>query len=124
MTFLREGVFQYVKQTLDRQNCRFRVQFGLVIFPNAKEVFSVKNSDGQCIHKLKEGEITCETYLDVVDNLRNDEECHFLDQMSISGLDLDRVELHPITLAPPSTCHTRENQMVRQTNKICKIKKG
>ena len=86
-------------------------------------VFNESN-DGQCIQKLKVGEITSETYLDVVNDLISDEECHFLEQMSISGVDPDGVELQLVTLAPPSTCQTRENQMVRQTNEICKIKKG
>ena len=69
-------------------------------------------------------DFTYETYLDVVDDLVNDEECHFLDQMSISRVDLDGVKLQPITLAPPSICQTRKNQMVMQTNEIYKIKKG
>ena len=75
-------------------------------------------------YRNQKRELTCETYLDVVDDLRNDEERHFLDQMNISGVDPDGVELQPITPGPPSTCQTRENQMVRQTNEICKIKKG
>ena len=44
------------------------------------------------MQKIKEQEITYETYLDLVDDLRSDEECFFLDQMSISGEDLDVVE--------------------------------
>ena len=67
----------------------------------------MKNSDGQCIQKLKEGEITCETYLDFADDLRNDEECCLLDQMNVSKVDLDVVELQPITLAPPSICQAK-----------------
>ena len=120
--FWGRGGFWYTEQNPDHQNCRFPVQFGAMIFPNAKEVFSVKNSDGQCIQKSKEREFTCETYLDVVDDLINDEECHFLDQMNISGVDLDGVKLQPVTLASPSICQTRENQLVRQTNRICSIK--
>ena len=84
----------------------------------------MKSSDGQCIQKSKEKEFTCETYLDVVDDLRNDEECRFLDQMSIFREDLDVVEPQPITLVPPSTCQARENQMVRQMNEIYRIRKG
>ena len=71
--------------------------------------FSVKSSDGQCIQKLKEGEITCETYLDFADDLGNDEECCLLDQMNVSGADLDVVELQPIALVPPSIFQVRQN---------------
>ena len=100
------------------------MQIGSVNIPTSKEGFLNKSSDGQCIQELKEGEFTCETYMDLVDDLRNDEEHCFLDQMSISKEDLVVVELKPITLAPPSTCQARENQMVRQMNKICRIRKG
>ena len=74
------------------------------------------------MQKIK-GEIACESYLDLVDDFRNDEECHFLVQMSIFGEDLDVVEPQPVTLAPPSIFHISENQMIRQTNEICRIKK-
>ena len=74
------------------------------------------------MQKIK-GEITCETYLDLVDDFINDEECHFPIQMSLFGADLDVVEPHPVTLAPPSTCQISEKQMIRQTNEICRIKK-
>ena len=76
------------------------------------------------MQKLNEREFTRETYLDVVDDFRNDEECYFLDQMSIFGEDLDVVESQPITQAPPSTCQAKENQMVKQMNEICRIWKG
>ena len=76
------------------------------------------------MQEINEGEITHEMYLDLVDDLRSDEECSFLDRMSIFREDLDVVELQPITLAPPSTCQARENQMVRQMNEICRIRKG
>ena len=62
--------------------------------------------------------------MDLVDDLESDEECHFLDQMSVFGENLDVVELLPITLAPPSTYQTRENQMLRKTNEICRVGKG
>ena len=75
------------------------------------------------MQKIKEGEITCETYLDLVDDFRNDEECHFPIQMSLFGEDLDVFEPQPVTLAPPSTCQISEKQMIRQTNEICRIKK-
>ena len=84
----------------------------------------MKSSDGQCIQKLNKGEFTYETYLDFVDDLKNDEECFLLDQMNVFGEDLDVVERQPITLAPPSIRQVKENQMVRKTNDICKIKKG
>ena len=35
------------------------------------------------MHKIKEEEITCETYLDLVNDFRNDEECHFPVQMNL-----------------------------------------
>jgi len=44
--------------------------------------------------------------------------------MSVFGENLDVVELLPITLAPPSTYQTRENQMLRKTNEICRVGKG
>ena len=50
-------------------------------------------SDGKCMQKIKEGEITCETYLDLADDLRNDEEICFLDQMEFPGEILDVVML-------------------------------
>ena len=56
------------------------------------------------MQKSRKKEITFETYLDVVDDLRNDEERHFLDQMNIFGVDPDGVELQLITLVPSSTC--------------------
>ena len=75
------------------------------------------------MEKIKEEEITCETYLDLVDDFRNDEECHFLVQMSLFKKDLGVVEPQLVTLAPPSTCQISEKQMIRQTNEICRIKK-
>ena len=56
------------------------------------------------MHKIKEGEITCERYLDLVDDFINDEEFHFLVQMSLFGEDLDVVEPQLVILAPPSIC--------------------
>ena len=76
------------------------------------------------MHKLKQGEFTCETYLDLVDDLKSDEKICFLDQMSISGEDIGVVELQPVTLVPPSTYQARENQMVKQMNEICRTRKG
>ena len=35
------------------------------------------------MQKIKEGENTCEMYLDFVDGLRTNEECYFLDQMNL-----------------------------------------
>ena len=58
------------------------------------------------IHKRKE-ELTCKTYLDIVDELRNDEECHFLVEMNFLE-DLVVIVPQPVTLAPPSTCQIRE----------------
>ena len=74
------------------------------------------------MQKIK-GEITCETYLDLVDDFRNAEECHFPVQMSIFREDLDVIEPQPVTLAPPLTCQISENQMIRQMNEVCRIKK-
>ena len=62
------------------------------------------------MQKLNREDFTWETYLDSVDDLRDDEECCFLDQMSIPTNDLDGVQHQPMILAPPSTCQTRENQ--------------
>ena len=73
--------------------------------------------------KLEKGEFTCETYLDLVDDLRSDEECHFLDQMNVSGMDLVVVELQQITLTPPSICQVRENPMRNQMTEIYRIGK-
>ena len=73
------------------------------------------------MQKIK-GEITYEMYLDLVDDFRNDEECHFPVQMSLFKEDLDVVEPQLVTLAPP-TCEISEKQMIRQTNEICRIKK-
>ena len=92
--------------------------------PTSKGGFFSESNDGQCIQKLKEGELIYETYLDLVDDLRSDEECCFLDQMSISGEDIGVVELQPVTLVPPSTYQARENQMVKQMNEICRTRKG
>ena len=43
------------------------------------------------MQKIKEGEITYETYLDLADDFINDEEWHFLVQMSLFEEDLDVV---------------------------------
>ena len=74
------------------------------------------------MQKIK-GEITCETYLDLVDDFKNDEEYQFPVQMSLFEEDLDVIEPQPVTLAPPPTYQISENQMIRQTNEICRIKK-
>ena len=58
--------------------------------------------------KIKEGEITYEPYLDLADDLKNDEEICFLDQMDFPGEILDVVMLQSITQAIPSTCPIRE----------------
>ena len=75
------------------------------------------------MQKIKEGEITCETYLDLVDDFRNDEECHFAVQMSLFEEYLAVVQPQPVTLAPPSACQISEKQMIRKTNEICRINK-
>ena len=75
------------------------------------------------MQKIKGGEITCETYLDLVDDFKNDEEYQFPVQMSLFEEDLDVVVPQPVTLAPPSTCQINENQMRRKTNEICRINK-
>ena len=54
------------------------------------------------MQKIK-GEITCETYLDLADDLKNDEERRFLDQMNFPKENLDVVMLQLITQAPSST---------------------
>ena len=100
------------------------MQIGPVNIPTSKGWFFRESNDGQCMHKLKQGEFTCETYLDLVDDLKSDEKICFLDQMSISGEDIGVVEIQPVTLVPPSICQTRENQMVRKNNEICRIRKG
>ena len=75
------------------------------------------------MQKIK-GEITYETYLDLVDDFRNDEECHFPVKTSLFGEDLVVVEPQPVTLMRPSTSQIKENQMILQTNEICRIQKG
>ena len=89
------------------------MQISLVNFPTSIEGFLNKSSDRQCMKKLNGGEFTCEMYLDFVDDLRNDEECCLLDEMNVFKVDLDVVELQPITLAPQSICQVSENQMRR-----------
>ena len=64
-----------------------------------------------------------ETYLDLVDDFRNDEEFHFPVQMIFSREDLDVIEPQLVTLVPPSTCQISEKQMIRQMNEICRVKK-
>ena len=54
------------------------------------------------------GEYTCETYLDLVDDFRDDEECWYPNQMSVSGEYLDSIQLQPMTVAPSSTFPIRE----------------
>ena len=60
------------------------------------------------IQKIKEEELTCEIYLDHADELRNDEDCHFLVEMNFSEEDLVVIVPQPVTLVPPSTCQIRE----------------
>ena len=67
------------------------------------------------IQKIKEEKITCETYLDLVDELRNDEECRFPVEMNLSEEDLVVIVPQPVTLAPPSACQIREKP-TDQTN--------
>ena len=40
------------------------------------------------IQKIKEGKLACETCSDLVDELRSNEECHFLVEMNFSKEDL------------------------------------
>ena len=60
------------------------------------------------MQKIKEGEITCDMYLDLADGLRTNEECYLLNQMNLSREYLDVVELLSITQALSSTCSIRE----------------
>ena len=55
--------------------------------------------------------------LDLVDDFRNDEECHFPVKMSLFGEDLVVVEPHPVTLAPPSTCQIKEKSNDQTTER-------
>ena len=72
MTIETQGLYVYSK-----------VGFEFYSSPQTKTCRSKKQgfynyeSDGKCMQKIKEGEITCETYLDLVEEFRNDEECHF-----------------------------------------------
>ena len=75
------------------------------------------------MQKINEGEITCETYLDLVDDFRNDEEWRFSVKMILFKEDLVVVEPQPVTLVLPSTCQINESQMIRQMNEIYRIKK-
>ena len=67
------------------------------------------------VQKIKEEKLTCETYLDLVDELRNDEECHCPVEMNFFEEDLVVILPQPVTLAPPSTCQIREKS-IDQTN--------
>ena len=60
------------------------------------------------IQKIKEEKLVCETYLDLVDKMRNDEECRFLIEMNFSGKIFLLFRPKPVTLAPPSTCQIKE----------------
>ena len=73
------------------------------------------------VQKIKEEKLTCETYLELVDGLKNDEECYFPVEMNFSEEDLVVVLPQPVTLAPPSTFQIRENEPIRQMNEICRI---
>ena len=57
---------------------------------------------------MKGEKLTCETYLDLGDELRNDEECHFPVEMNFFEEDLVVIMPQPVTLAPRSTCQIRE----------------
>ena len=59
------------------------------------------------MQKIK-GEITYETYLDLVDDFRNEEECHFPFKMCLFEEDPVVVEQQLVTLAPPLTCQIIE----------------
>ena len=76
-------------------------------FPTTKGFFNAGN-DGQCMQKVIEREIACELHLVLVDDLRDDEECHPFDQMRFSKKDLLMVMLLSMTLTPLSTCPTKE----------------
>ena len=67
------------------------------------------------IQKIKEEELTYEMYLDLVDELRNDEEWHFLVEMNFSEEYLPVILPLLVTLTPPSTCQIRERS-TDQTN--------
>ena len=54
------------------------------------------------MHKIKEGEITCKRYLDLVDDSINDEEFHFPVQMILFKEYIDVVESQLVTLTPDS----------------------
>ena len=73
-----EGVFQYGWQNPDHQICIFLVQIGPVNFPTSTDGFLNESSDGKCMRNLNREEI----YLRDLP-LRDDEECNFLDQISI-----------------------------------------
>ena len=64
------------------------------------------------MQKIK-GEITYETYLDLIDEFRNDDECQFSIKMSLFKEDHVVVEPQSVTLTPPSTCQIREKPMIR-----------
>ena len=55
------------------------------------------------IQKITEEELICEKYLDLADELRNDEECHFPVEMNFFKEDLVAIVPQRVTLAPPST---------------------
>ena len=59
------------------------------------------------MQKIK-GEITCETYLVLVDDLRDDEECRPFDQMRVFEQDLLMVLLLSMTVVLLSTYPTKE----------------
>ena len=50
-------------------------------------------------------------YLDLVDELRSNEECHFPVEMNFSEEDLVVILPQPVTLAPPSTCQIKEKSI-------------
>ena len=70
-----------------------------MIFLLLNEGFFNAGNDGQCMQKVKEREITCETYLVLVDELKDDEECRPFDQMRVSEQDHLMVLLLSMTLA-------------------------
>ena len=74
------------------------------------------------MQKVNKREITCETYLILVDDIRDDEECRPFDEMRVSEQDLDGILLPSMTLAPPFHLSNQRDQSARQTNGICSIK--
>ena len=75
--FEGEGFFQYAAQNPDRQICRFPVQIGLVIFPNAKWGFFSENYWWAMHENQKLENLTEKHTWIIVDDLLDDKECRF-----------------------------------------------